>query len=110
MLCHLAATARLIKTNFDPSQPRVPKGEPGAGQWAYEPGYAKPRAHGQHSGVAGETAGADDPRKPREGPASSEHDRLPQGGDNAPHIPAEPPDTARERNSIARQAAHRFPR
>src|SRR5713226_10669948 len=44
----LAAVARLIKAGFDPNEPRIPQGEPGAGQWTYEPGYAKPRAgHGQ---------------------------------------------------------------
>ena len=38
----LARAASLAKANFDPNQPRVPKGEPDAGQWVYEPGYAKP--------------------------------------------------------------------
>ena len=105
MLCHLAVTARLLKANFDPSQPRVPRGEPGAGQWTYEPGYAKPRTHGEHSGAGDATASADEPREPGEGPASSEQDRLPHGGSDAPHIPAEPPGTRREINRVARQAA-----
>ena len=38
----LAGAAPVIKANFNLDQPRVPKGEPGAGQWLYLPGYAEP--------------------------------------------------------------------
>jgi hypothetical protein len=93
------------KANFDPNQPRIPKGEPGAGQWSYEPGYAKPRTHGQHAGAGDETASADDPQEPGEDSELPEPDRLPDGGDDSPRIPAEPPDTNRERSRIARQVA-----
>ncbi len=91
-LRRLAATARLVKANFDPNQPRVPKGEPDAGQWI-DTGA---------SDVPLPSSGASEP-----GPEAASE----AGGDDGPsieytvRIPAERPASARERNSIVRRSA-----
>jgi hypothetical protein len=92
-LRRLAMASRLIKANFDPNQPRVPKGEPGAGQWTYEPGYAKPRQRGH----------ADE--NPLLTPAGDEQSPETDGNWGEPSIPSERPATAQERNSIVRRTA-----
>ena len=100
----LAAVARLIKAGFDPNEPRIPQGEPGAGQWTYEPGYAKPQAgHGQPGG----DEGGDQAPATSEGSSGSGEGGPPSdaGGDESPRIPAERPNTAKERNSIVRRSA-----
>jgi hypothetical protein len=92
----LSTVASLFKANFDPDEPRIPKGEPGAGQWTYEDGYAKPRARGGNTDEANLI------------PASDSGDGPPPPGDEGdrpPAIPSEPPDTAQKRNSIVRHAA-----
>jgi len=48
----LASTAALIKANFNPDQPRIPRDEPEAGRWVYVPGYAKPRTGDGRSDAA----------------------------------------------------------
>ncbi len=104
-LRRLAVVARLIKAGFDPNEPRIPKGEPGAGQWTYEPGYAKPRAgHGQPG--AGDERGDQGPAT-SEGSSGSGEGDVPSdaGGNESPQIPAKRPDTAKERNTIARRSA-----
>ena len=55
---HKLALARLTKAGFDPNEPRIPAGEPGAGEWTYEDGYAKPR-HGEPG--AGDEGGGEGP-------------------------------------------------
>jgi hypothetical protein len=104
-LRRLSTIASLAKANFDPDEPRIPKGEPGAGQWTYEDGYAKPRD--SHTRPAAGAAGSDDSLAATQGASgSTEGDAPPEaGGDESPRIPAEPPDTAQERNSIVRRAA-----
>src|SRR5829696_4721433 len=83
----LAGAAPVIKANFNPDQPRVPKGEPGAGQWLYLPGYAKPPTHGDGSDASdddGNTVSSDP------APASGSSDRKPPpetGGGDPPRIP-----------------------
>src|SRR6266849_528580 len=83
----LAAVARLIKAGFDPNEPRIPQGEPGAGQWTYEPGYAKPQAgHGQPGG----DEGGDQAPATSEGSSGSGEGGPPSdaGGDESPRIPS----------------------
>jgi hypothetical protein len=101
-LRRLATAAQLIKANFDPDEPRIPKGEPGAGQWTYEEGYAKPREHGDGQSGEGSSGGGTG----QEPPADAGGDEPGAGGDaGPPQIPAEPPATAKERNSFVRRAA-----
>lgn len=88
----LAATAPLLRANFNPDQPRVPAGNPDGGQWTTED-------NGESTaGTAGSST------NDAEGGASSG-----AGGDESPSIeytiPAEAPDTPQERNSILRQSA-----
>jgi hypothetical protein len=93
-LHRLATAARLLKANFDPDEPRIPKGEPGAGQWTYEEGYAQPPAPGANAPGAASSGGGAGP----EPPAGA-------GGEEPPAIPPEPPATPQERNSFGRRAA-----
>src|SRR5206468_1841821 len=97
----LAAVSRLIKAGFDPNEPRIPAGEPDAGQWTFEEGYAKPRR-----GEPG--AESDDPESTgSEGASGPGGGGAPLGASDSesPKIPDERPETARERNSTARRAA-----
>ncbi len=102
-LSKLAAIASLIKAGFDPSEPRIPKGEPGAGQWTYEEGYAKPREDkGQPgAGSSGGETGNEPPASAGGDEAGGAHPsmeyRLP--------IPAERPATATDRYAVVRQTA-----
>jgi hypothetical protein len=99
-LRRLAAAARLTKADFDPDEPRIPAGEPGAGEWTYgddgdadEPGVA-PASASEDGGVGG--GGGDQPSVDGEPPTDDE---------TAPAIPAERPATLQARNTIVRRAA-----
>lgn len=101
----LATVARLAKAGFDPNEPRIPPGEPGAGQWIYEEGYAKPPGHDDRAGAAdeGEGSSARDPGDSEPSPEAGGGDRPSMEYRLA--IPEERPDTAHERNSIVRRSA-----
>jgi hypothetical protein len=123
-LRRLAAVARLIKADFDPDEPRIPQGEPGAGEWTYgddgdadEPGVAptsaSDNAGGGREGDGG--GGGDDSTAETTSSGSSgtgEGAPPPDGrGDqsppieSAPEIPAERPATPQARNSVVRRTA-----
>jgi hypothetical protein len=104
-LCKLAAAARLSKAGFDPNEPRVPAGNPDGGQWTYEPGYAKPRTHGHGSGADNEGGNTGSAASAGSSGSDGNEPSSGAGGNDSPQIPAERPDTARERNSIVRRTA-----
>jgi hypothetical protein len=93
-LRRLAAAARLIKANFNPDQLRIPQGEPGAGQWTDEGNPAEPAP----------SSGASRTGRDGEPPPEAGGDESPPI-EYKPGIPAEPPDTAKGRNSIVRRSA-----
>ena len=115
-LRQLAALGRLLKANFNPDEPRIPKGEPGAGQWTDGgDGGADEGGVGDDAGGdagSGGDSGAGSEGSPSTGGGAGGNDAPPgAGGDNRPpieysiDIPAERPDTAQERNSIVRRSA-----
>lgn len=117
-LHRLAAASPLIKANFDPSQPRVPAGNPDGGQWidteASDDGTGSADA-GDDEGWPGDVGddifdddefGTEDYEPDRTSEGSSDHSPPPDsGGDDPPRIPSEPPERARAGNRIARSAA-----
>jgi hypothetical protein len=63
-LRQLAVAARLIKADFDPDEPRIPEGEPGAGEWTDE-GDADEPVPSSGSGGGGKTAARGGQRRGR---------------------------------------------
>lgn len=102
-LRRLATLVPLVKAGFDPDEPRIPKGEPGAGPWTYEEGYAKPRGSDGHSGTGSSSGGSGGE------PPAAAGDNEPRG-DRPPMqyhlpIPAERPATAKDRYAVVRNTA-----
>lgn len=98
--------ALVAKANFNPNEPRVPRGNPRGGKWTKE------------GGGSGASPGSGAGSKPHS-PASPRPKRLdvrPRGiGDNGgppleepPHIPAEPPPTRKLRNAVIKRVAKWF--
>lgn len=79
-----------LKANFDPNQPRVPRGHPNGGQWT--------RAEGWRSARDGE----DGRSVPDDIPFLLADSDLP---DEEPDIPQQRPKTSRERTAVMRRAA-----
>jgi len=97
-LQRLAAVARLVKANFNPDEPRIPAGDPGAGQWTYGGDSEEPASSSGSSGAGG------DGEPPPEAGGDDTGDDNPSAEDPIP-IPIERPATAKERNSIVRRSA-----
>lgn len=125
----LATTARLVKANFDPGQPRIPVGNPDGG-WV-DTGGSDATSTADNAGWDGD---GDDEGWPTEadddefdiddefdtgeydtgeydlddgfeGPSRKNPPPPDGGGDEPPRVPSEPPETTPERNSIARGIA-----
>jgi hypothetical protein len=86
----LSAAAPFIKANFNPGEPRVPAGQPGGGEWTTGSSNTA-GAIGISDREAHSSAGAGD----SQGPPIQYTIKIPQDA----------PATARERNSVLRQAA-----
>lgn len=104
VLCQFAWCER--KAGFDPNQPRVPRGQPGGGQWTY--------AGGGDGGVGGSDAQpfgmvkiVIHPRPIGEGggDGSGSPSETPPLGD-WPHIPEEEPASRQLLNAFIKQAAY----
>lgn len=78
--------ARLVvllrKANFDPNQPRAPRGQPDGGQWIHVPGWSSER--------------------PRQTPRPT---LVSDEGDKPPKVPSRRPLRARERNVFIKSVA-----
>lgn len=92
----LAVLASLSKAGFDPDEPCIPKGEPGAGEWTFEDGSGAGEPQNGDAGRGEGSYGSDTPTEP---PPAAGADEIP------PRIPEEPPATAKERNNFVRRAA-----
>jgi hypothetical protein len=98
------AAVRLIKAGFDPDEPRIPQGEPGAGQWTYEDGYAKPRETGDGQRGGGSSGGGGDQQPPTDAGGDEANSDRPTMEYRLP-IPAERPARAKDRYAVVRQTA-----
>jgi hypothetical protein len=103
----LAGTAHLLKAGFDPSQPRVPAGNPDGGRWTDAGGADEdagsadsdddegwPAETGDDAFAGDEPFGTEDYQPNRESEGSSDRSPPPEGGgDDPPRIPSEQPQT-----------------
>jgi hypothetical protein len=107
-LALLAVAYRECKAGFDPNQPRVPRGQPGGGQWTDA---------GGGSGNSKPTDAPEDDRAPLRitiHPPSWYRDSGEGSGSTAetppiedpPSVPAEEPQTSRALNTFIKQAAY----
>jgi hypothetical protein len=87
---------RALKYNFNPNQPRVPRGNPDGGQWTYVPGWS--------SSDRGDDGGGEQRVPPPKRIRLA--GEIPTG--DPPEIPKERPPTTRQRNAIVRGIARRL--
>jgi hypothetical protein len=88
--------ALLEKANFNPNQPRVPRGNTDGGQWTNAGGSSRPAGQDRPSPVWLSPPGAD--IRPR----AIVHNPDPPLTGEPPHIPTEPPNSGTVRNTIIR--------
>lgn len=94
--------ARALKANFNPNEPRVPRGNPDGGQWTYVPGWSSSNRRNRQStdDDGGDETTRDSSRTGRIRLAGE----IPTG--DPPDIPKEKPPTSKERTSIKKTVAN----